>query len=80
MSVRVVKEGKLPEEQVYTGTCRRCGCEVETLSSNLVPTLYGFCCTCPTKGCGFLIACASPSNRQRYVDTDKVKYTERTEQ
>lgn len=78
MSVRVVKEGKLPEQQIYTGTCCRCGCEVEAAFSELStsPNGWGYGCSCPTTGCGEFIPCQPKSEKERYVDTDKVKYTE----
>lgn len=76
MSIRVTKEGVLPKDQLWEGCCTRCGCEVEApfseLSSN--PSGWGYGCSCPTKGCGAFIACVEKPEKQRYVDTDKVRY------
>lgn len=76
MSIRVTKEGKLPEPKktpLYRGKCDRCGCCVEVSSEDLQA---GCQCLCPTEGCGHLIKCSAlrGDGRQRYVDTDKVKY------
>ncbi len=76
MSIRVTKEGVLPEDQLWIGTCCRCGCEVEAAFGELStsPNGWGYGCSCPTTGCGHFIVCQTKSEVQRYVDKDKVRY------
>lgn len=76
MSIRVTKEGVLPSARLWTGTCGRCGCEVEAPFYDLdsSPTHWGYGCKCPTPDCGQFIKCEEKAEQQRYVDTDKVKY------
>lgn len=59
MVLKLIKEGKLPENRgVYKGKCRLCGCEVSTndkadLKSGYlgIDAQHGFYVDCPTSGC-----------------------------
>ena len=64
--VKVTKAGSLGEEDVLTGTCGICGCEVETKRKHTLlmrapKTQDSVLCLgvqCPTEGCGNWIVCA----------------------
>lgn len=58
--MKIIKEGKLPEQKIYSGTCHYCNCEVEAekwewsftydqREGNFLQI------DCPTIGCGSII-------------------------
>lgn len=57
--MKILKEGKLFLEEVYTGTCENCGCEFECTLAEMGPS--GLSCegcadykvACPHEGCKF---------------------------
>lgn len=68
--MKVTKEGSLPTEG-YTGTCTKCGCEVECCRSELDKD---YCCNCPTPNCGTKISCFPAKGQFRYGDEKPVRY------
>ena len=55
--MKIIKEGKLPVK-IYTGTCNRCGCQIECDESETVqpqPQASYIMAWCPTKDCNTYI-------------------------
>lgn len=53
--MKILKPGKLPENDIMRGTCYRCDCEVECKRSECkLDQSFGSCdmlVDCPTEGC-----------------------------
>lgn len=56
--MKIIRQGVLPLEEIYQGTCANCGCMIEgplkdwirVDAHNLQGGLH-YKCSCPTKGC-----------------------------
>lgn len=60
--MKIIKEGKAPQEKVLTGQCTSCGCVVEAKKQELVAGYYdqrdncqNYSLKCPTPKCNSTI-------------------------
>lgn len=65
--VKITKEGTLPGERSYFGSCTNCGCQFEFQAKEATLThdqrdgdFYSI--PCPTKGCGHAVTVAAYSH------------------
>lgn len=56
MAIKILKEGKSPQEKTYTTSCKRCGSKFSYQSVDIFPDQRdGDYVKCPTKCCGAFI-------------------------